>query len=103
MRIRLFGRVIDRNFIDRLKKNLASDKKAIDIAPIILTKKENDNYFIIDGHHRYLANLEAGKTKIDAILTNLTFKESEKLRLAESNLKQFDIETNNLILWKFYI
>ncbi len=85
----------DRNFIDRLKKNLASEKKAINIAPIILTKKENDNYFIIDGHHRYLAYLEAGKTKIDAILTNLTFKDSEKLRLAESNLKQFDFETNN--------
>ena len=70
-------------------------KKAINIAPIILTKKDKDKYFIIDGHHRYLANLELRKTKINAILTNLTFKDSEKLRLAESNLKQFDIETNN--------
>ena len=46
--------------------------------------------------------MEAGKTKIDAILTNLTFKDSEKLRLVESNLKQFDIETNKFGLADFY-
>lgn len=85
----------DRKFIDKLKKNLINEKKTINVAPIILTKKENNKYFIIDGHHRFLANIETGKTKIDAILTDLTFKESEKLRLVESNLKQFDFETNN--------
>ena len=79
----------------KLKKNT--------IAPLILTKKKQDYYYIIDGHHRLSIYKKLGYDKADCIITDLTFEESANLRKAESLLKDFDSETlNKYSMTEFY-
>ena len=62
--------------------------------PIILSTESNGDHLIIDGHHRFYAAKKIGLHDIDALVTEMTFSESENLRSAEVLLKEFDIQTN---------
>ncbi len=79
----------DRNFIDFIKTQL---KNGGYIAPVVVVK-EMEHYYLVNGHHRYLAHLEAGQKKIKCIVIEGTFDESEPLRKAEVLLKEFDQKT----------
>jgi hypothetical protein len=83
------------NYIENLKKEYERNKNNLNISPIILTKKDNGIHYIIDGHHRYLLHKKLGIDKINSVITNLSFEQSEKLRIAENNLKLFDNQTND--------
>lgn len=78
---------------------LASIKKDIQrnsyIPPILVSRCGNDSYYIVDGHHRYLAHYELGFKKISCIVLPYGFKQTEKLRQCESLLKEIDKETKN--------
>lgn len=63
-------------------------------SPIILSTEDNGDHLIIDGHHRYYAAKKMQLSNIDAVIVNLSFFQSEKIRKAENLLKEFDIETN---------
>ena len=82
------------SYIESLKKKYNKEKEEFNISPIILSKKTNNIYHIIDGHHRFLLHKKLGLEKIKAIVTDLSFEQTEKLRNAEGNLKLFDLETN---------
>ena len=62
--------------------------------PIVLSTEKDGTHKIIDGHHRVYAAFSLNLAEIDAVITNLTFEETEKIRKAESLLKEFDNETN---------
>lgn len=62
------------------------------MAPIVVVR-ENGIYYIVNGHHRYYAQVKAGEKKIKCIQIDGTFEESEPLRKAEVMLKEFDQKT----------
>jgi uncharacterized ParB-like nuclease family protein len=63
------------------------------IAPIVVVQEGGD-YFIVNGHHRYYAHVDAGEKKIKCIIINGSFEDSEPLRRAEVLLKEFDKKTD---------
>ena len=77
--------------IDAIKKELNSGKE---IAPILVSTEANGEHFIVDGHHRYFAVMDLGLKNINAIILDLSFEKTKKIREAEVLLKQFDEETN---------
>lgn len=77
--------------IKTLKKVYEESGKFI---PILLSKESDGSHLIVDGHHRYYVALELGLKDIDAIILNMSFDETKKIREAEVLLKQFDQETN---------
>jgi hypothetical protein len=79
----------DRGYIDYIKNRL---KEGEYIAPIVAVK-EGDDYFIVNGHHRCVAHLESGKSKIKCIVIEGTFDDTEPLRKAENLLKEYDRRT----------
>ncbi|WP_378924127.1 ParB/RepB/Spo0J family partition protein [Pelagicoccus mobilis] len=79
---------------DSINSITASIKEGIKSPPIILSTENDGSHYIIDGHHRFEAHKQLKLNTIDAIVTDITFKESEKIRKAEHLLKEFDIETN---------
>ncbi|NVJ54183.1 MAG: ParB N-terminal domain-containing protein [Campylobacteraceae bacterium] len=62
--------------------------------PILLSTEKDGKHLIVDGHHRYYCAKQLGLNKLDAVVLNLTFEETSKIREAEVLLKQFDQETN---------
>lgn len=62
------------------------------MAPIVVVR-ESGIYYIVNGHHRYYAQVKAGKKRIKCILLDGTFEASEPLRKAEVLLKEFDQKT----------
>ncbi len=62
--------------------------------PIILSTEKDGKHIIVDGHHRFYTAKKLNLEKIDAVILNLTFDETSKIREAEVLLKQFDQETN---------
>ncbi|MEF1335845.1 ParB/RepB/Spo0J family partition protein [Vibrio rotiferianus] len=81
----------DPEAIDQIIQEYNEEKKLV---PIILSTEENGEHIVIDGHHRLYASLKLNLTEIDAVITELTFEQTDKLRKAEVLLKQFDEETN---------
>jgi len=79
----------DRGYIEYIKKRI---KESEYIAPVVVVKEE-DGYFIVNGHHRCLANLELGKKKIKCIVIRGNFASTELLRKAENLLKEYDGKT----------
>jgi len=79
----------DKGYVEFLKKKIADN----DYLPPIVVVQEGQYFYIVNGHHRYYAHLEAGKKKIKCILIEGTFMESEPLRKAEVLLKEFDQKT----------
>ena len=79
----------DKGYIEHLKKQIAHKE----YLPPIVVVREGDFYYIVNGHHRYYAYLEAGEKKIKCILIEGAFEESEPLRKAEVLLKEFDQKT----------
>jgi len=69
-------------------------KKGKKFVPILLSREKDGRYLIVDGHHRYYAILKLGLDEIDAVILELTFEETLKIREAERLLKEFDKETN---------
>lgn len=63
------------------------------VSPIILSTERDGSHHVIDGNHRLAAAREAGLTRINAIITDLTFSDSELFRRAEGLLKKFDRQT----------
>ena len=62
--------------------------------PVVLSTEKNGKHIIIDGHHRFYAALKLDIDIIDAVIVDLEFSETEKIRAAEVLLKEFDIDTN---------
>ncbi|MGF0040713.1 ParB/RepB/Spo0J family partition protein [Peptoniphilaceae bacterium SGI.131] len=58
------------------------------ISPIILQKIEDDNYYILSGHHRKRAYEKLGKEKIEAIIKINISEEEAKRIMIDSNLFQ---------------
>jgi hypothetical protein len=57
---------VSRKGIEYYKQKIASNEP---INPLIVVKHpKKDLYAVLDGHHRYYAYLELGKTKIDCVL-----------------------------------
>ncbi len=79
----------DKAYIEFIKKQMAAGEYQ---APIVVVR-EGEGYYIVNGHHRYYAHLEAGEKKIKSIVIEGTFAESEPLRKAEVMLKEFDQKT----------
>ena len=74
--------------------NRLSKLKNKEFVPIILSTEKNGDNYIIDGHHRYFAAKKLKHETIKALILNITFDESEDIRVAEVLLKNFDIKTN---------
>jgi uncharacterized ParB-like nuclease family protein len=79
----------DHGYVEFLIKNIKNKEY---IAPIVVVQ-EGDIYYIVNGHHRYYAHLEAGEKKMKCIVIEGTFEDSEPLRKAEVLLKEFDQKT----------
>jgi len=82
--------VLDQQYIQLLHEK----SEGVELPPIILSTEANGTHCIIDGHHRFAVLNRRGEKKIKAIITELTFAQSEPLRNAEAMLKRFDEETN---------
>lgn len=81
----------DRDYINYLKKKITSKE----FIPLIPVCKENDGfYYIVMGHHRYLAYVESGFRQIHCVIVPGNFQQTEKLRKCEVLLKELDRETN---------
>jgi ParB-like chromosome segregation protein Spo0J len=81
----------DQKYIDFLIKNI--EKKSY--SPPIVVVREGEWFFVVNGHHRYYAHLQAGESRIKCIVIEGTFEESEPLRKAEVLLKEFDRRTHH--------
>lgn len=81
----------NKKFIKVLIENFLSGDR---VFPIILSTEKDSSHMIIDGNHRYYAALKANREKINCIITDITFEESNLFRKAESLLKEFDRQTN---------
>lgn len=79
----------DRQYIEFIIKNLEEKK----YCPPIIVVTEGEFFYIVNGHHRYYAHLQAGEKKIKCLVIEGTFAESEPLRKAEVLLKEFDQAT----------
>lgn len=80
----------DQAYIEFIKKKMAGNGY---MAPIVVVK-EKDDYYVVNGHHRYYAYLVKGMKKIKCILLDGTFAGTEPLRKAEVLLKEFDQRTD---------
>ncbi|MCP4216748.1 MAG: ParB N-terminal domain-containing protein [bacterium] len=80
----------NRDFITHLKAKIAAGE----YLPPIVVVKEEDAFYIVNGHHRYYAHLVSGLDKIKCLQIDGTFEDSEPLRKAEVLLKEFD-QTND--------
>lgn len=81
----------NRDYIEALKERYRN-KQAV--PPLLVSKPNQDGiHHIVNGHHRYLASLEAGLMQVEAVIMPLSFQETEELRKAESLLKDFDKRT----------
>ncbi len=79
----------NREYVEFLKSNI---KKKEYMTPIVVVQ-EGDFFYIVNGHHRYLAHAEAGEKTVKCFVIEGTFEESEPLRKAEVLLKEFDKKT----------
>ena len=77
--------------ISALIENYHYEKR---LAPIILSTESDGTHYIVDGHHRYYAALELGLERVDSVILDLAFHETESIRKAEVLLKGFDEKTN---------
>lgn len=77
-----------------IKMLVSCFQNGIFVPPILVCRgKNHGSYFIVDGHHRFVAAIESGLIDIDTIFLDLNFEQTEKIRTAEVLLKEFDIET----------
>lgn len=81
----------DRDYINHLKRKITSKEF---IPPIPVCKENDGFYYIVMGHHRYLAYLESGFKQISCVVIPGNFFQTEKLRKCEVLLKELDRETN---------
>lgn len=79
----------DRGYIDFIKERIEKNEY---IAPVVVVKEEG-GFFIVNGHHRCAAHLEAGKKNIRCIVIQGNFDDTEPLRKAENLLKEYDRKT----------
>lgn len=93
----------DKSYIKYLIKKINSD----DYPPIILSKKINNKYTIIDGTNRVYAALKLKKIKIKALITDLSYDEAYEIRKVDSFLRDFDSKTHFKYklndFYKFYL
>jgi len=68
---------------------------SISIPPVILCNNDSNNskYLIVDGHHRTYAAYLVGNKTVDALVLDIGFNQTEKIRKAEVLLKEFDKDT----------
>lgn len=78
-----------REFIDFIKTAIAKGEY---MAPIVVVR-EDDVYYIVNGHHRFYAHAEAGEKTVKCLVLEGTFEDSEPLRKAEVLLKEYDQKT----------
>lgn len=66
-----------------------------DVFPILLSTEDDGSHQIVDGHHRVAAVLRAGGEAVPAVVIDLPFAATRRLREAERALKRFDRETGH--------
>ena len=81
---------VDKESIEILQKEY---KENGFLFPILLSTESDKSHNIIDGHHRVFAAHTLNLHEIDAIVTDLTFDQTKKIRQTESLLKEFDNDT----------
>ncbi len=79
----------DYEYIDYLEEKIKNDE----YLPPIIVVAETNGYVIVNGHHRFYAQLRLGKKHIKAFVLDGTFKDTEPLRKAEVLLKKYDQRT----------
>ena len=96
---------ISSNWYDNIESEWKPNKEAIRelikefekngrFTPIVLSTEKNGTHLIVDGHHRFYAAHQLNVNEIDAIIVDLKFADTEKIRAAEVLLKEFDLDTN---------
>ena len=83
-------------YIKKIEQNL---KLNTPIPPIILSKKEGDYYYIVDGHHRFYTYIKNKLNKIEAVILDVSHEETIDLRNGINLLTNFDLKTN----YKYYL
>lgn len=81
----------DRDYLESLKQDIVQGEY---LPPILVSKGDGGLYYIVLGHHRYLAYHELGFKKISCVVLSGTFNDTEKLRKCEVLLKEIDRDTN---------
>ena len=72
--IKIFLKIL--NQIQNILKNEQNLKLNTPIPPIILSKKEGDYYYIIDGHHRFYTYIKNKLNKIEAVILDVSHEET---------------------------
>ena len=89
----------EKEYIEYLKKKIEQKEY---LPPIIVVKADKE-YTIVNGHHRYYAQLCMGVKRIKVFVLNGTFKDTEPLRKAEVLLKKYDKNTKNEFQFSGYL
>jgi len=95
---------ISSNWYENIESEWKPNKEAISLlmrefkkngrfTPVILSTEKDGSHLIIDGHHRFFAALKLNINELDAIIVELKFSDTEKIRAAEVLLKEFDLDT----------
>jgi len=80
------------NFINPIVEQIQTGTR---IPPVIVCPStEKGDFLLVDGHHRLKAHHLAEQNSIDAIIIDINYEDTEKLRSAEALLKDFDNITN---------
>ena len=81
---------------ERLIRAISEDMQdPEDVFPILLSTEEDGSHLIVDGHHRVAAVRRAGGAALPAVVLDLPFSATARLREAELALKAFDRETGH--------
>lgn len=83
--------VPNKQAIEAIETEYKREKK---FTPIILSTEKDGRHLIIDGHHRFYVASKLNLKEIDAVILDLPFEETSKIREAEVLLKGFDQQTN---------
>lgn len=84
-------RVCDDKYIDALRKKIREKEY---IPPILISKSsKKEGYFIVNGHHRFLAHYREKKEKINCVVLDMSFEQTDDLRNCERSIKKFDKAT----------
>ena len=79
----------DPKYVDYLKNQI---EKGEYLAPIVVVR-ETSGFVVVNGHHRYYANLLMDKKRIKGFVLDGSFEDTDPLRKAEVLLKEYDQKT----------
>jgi len=89
----------DQEYINYLKKKIQNKEYMVPI----LVVQEKGGYIIVNGHHRFYAQLCLENEYIKGFILDGTFKDTEPLREAEVLLKYYDKKTEYKFQFSAYL